>query len=119
MNQVAAFVQAVSTPTSVPREQRSAERRSCKLEAVSVPMDAPETLCWGATVRNISAGGIGLSLCYPFKPGTYLVINLESADCPRSLLGRVVHVADQADGAWFLGCELVEQLDSGVVEKMA
>jgi hypothetical protein len=114
MIQVPAFVQEVPAPESAKVEQRTDERRSCSLEAVSCPLDAPESLCWGATVENISAGGIGLTLCYPFKPGTYLAISLQALDNPRTLLGRVVHVADQSDGKWFIGCEFVQQLDNVV-----
>lgn len=106
-----AFVQEVPAPQEAKVEQRASERQPCALEAVSCPLDAPESLCWGATVQNISAGGIGLTLCYPFKPGTYLAISLQAVDNPRTLLGRVVHVADLSDGKWFIGCEFVQQLD--------
>jgi len=112
MTQVPASVRVVS-PSSVPLEQRSSERHPCHLEAVSCPLDAPETLCWGATVQDLSAGGIGLTLCYPFKPGTYLAINVQNPE-NRTLLGRVIHVADQADGTWFIGCEFVKQIDNVV-----
>jgi hypothetical protein len=112
MAQVPASVRVVSSP-EVEREQRSAVRHECSIEAVSCALDAPETLCWGATVQDLSAGGIGLSLCYPFKPGTYLAINVQGAES-RTLLGRVIHVSDQADGTWFVGCEFVKQLDDVV-----
>jgi hypothetical protein len=113
MTQVPAYVQAVHAP-ALPVEQRTSERHSCELEAVSCPLDAPETLCWGATVQDLSAGGIGLTLCYPFKPGTYLAINVRNSDEPCTLLGRVIHVSDQADGTWFIGCEFVKQIDNVV-----
>jgi c-di-GMP-binding flagellar brake protein YcgR len=108
MIQLPAFVQEVPAP--IKTEQRASVRQSCSLEAISCPLDAPESLCWGATVQNISAGGIGLLLCYPFKLGTYLAISLQAPDNRRTLLGRVVHVEDLSDGKWFLGCEFVEQL---------
>ena len=112
MTSLPAFVQEVPAPETTNPEQRASERHPCALEAVSCPLDAPESLCWGATVQNISAGGIGLTLCYPFKPGTYLAISLQATDNPRTLLGRVVHVGDLSDGKWFIGCEFVQELDN-------
>ncbi len=112
MTPLRASVRAVSLPLEA-AEQRAAERHPCRLEAVSCALDAPETLCWGATVENVSAGGMGLSLCYPFKPGTYLAVTVQNTET-RTLLGRVVHVEDQADGTWFIGCELVKQIDNVV-----
>src|SRR5260370_1214341 len=112
MTQMPASVRVVPAP-EVPVEQRSAERHTCRFEAVSCPLEAPEALWWGATIQDLSAGGIGLSLCYPFKPGTYLAINVQSPDT-RSLLGRVIHVSDQADGTWFIGCEFVKEIENVV-----
>jgi hypothetical protein len=110
MTPLAAFVQVLPNADAHPIERRTAERRPCRLEAVSHDADAPDSLCWGAMIRDISAGGIGLTLCYPFKPGTYLAIDVQSPEAPGPLLGRVVHVADQADGTWFIGCEFIRQL---------
>ncbi len=112
MLQAPAYVQVVPSPDAK-IEQRSWERQACHLEAVSCPLDAPESLCWGATVQDLSAGGIGLKLCYPFKPGTYLAINVQNSE-PCTLLGRVIHVSDQADGTWFIGCEFVKQINNVV-----
>jgi hypothetical protein len=113
---ITAFVQAVSSPALEDTERRGSPRQACSSEAVSQPLEAPETLCWGATVRDISAGGIGLTLCYPFKPGTYLAIDLKGPEATRTLLARVVHATDQTDGTWFIGCEFVEPLDDSEVE---
>ena len=118
MTQVPAYVQAVRAPeigdADASVEKRASERRPCNLEAISCLLDAPETLCWGATVQDISAGGIGLTLCYPFKPGTYLAINVQNPQKPCSLLGRVIHVSDQSDGTWFIGCEFIKQINNAV-----
>jgi hypothetical protein len=107
----------VEAPDVPDVERRGAVRHDCDLEAVSCPLDAPETLCWGATVQDISTGGIGLSLCYPFKPGTFLAITLQPAGQPYRLLGKVIHVSDQADGTWFVGCEFVKELDRDTLQE--
>ena len=116
MNAIPAKVRSVVAPREN-IEQRLSERRRCDLEALSCPLDAPESLTWGAHVHDISATGIGLRLCYPFKPGTHLAINLQTPR-PRSLLARVIHVADQSDGTWFLGCELVKELDGPSLDEL-
>jgi hypothetical protein len=33
---------------------------------------------------------------------------------PHKLLGGVIHVSDQADGIWFVGCEFVKRMDNAV-----
>ena len=114
MTQTPVYVQAVPSVSGQQVERRTSLRHSCNLEAVSCPLDAPETLCWGATVQDLSAGGIGLNLCYPFKPGTYLAVHVQNVDSRCTLLGRVVHVSDQSDGTWFIGCELVKPIENMV-----
>ena len=106
-----ALVQPVALPLLAQLERRAALRHMCKLEAVSRSVDEQDGICWGAKVHDISATGVGVSLCYPFRPGTYLAIDVQSPTEHRSLLGRVVRVTDQPDGTWLLGCELVEPLD--------
>jgi hypothetical protein len=87
-------------------ERRAANRQRSGQEAIARPQGADRTLSWGASVSDISDTGIGLSVCYPFRPGTYLIIKLVSADgAARTCLARVVHVLDQKDGTWHVGCE--------------
>ena len=74
---------AVAPPTpSAKAKRQDAERRVSvrhvsAQEAVSRPLDAQDTLSWGAQVRDVSLGGIALIVCYPFKPGTYLAIEIQ------------------------------------------
>jgi hypothetical protein len=93
-------------------------RHVCNLEAVSRPLDSPDALSWGARVRSISTGGIGLVMCYPFKPGACLSVELSVQRQARSLLVKVVHATDQADGTWLLGCEFVKPLSDGEVDAL-
>ncbi len=111
MSLASALVHAIPFPTPTFVDRRATVRRLCGGEAVSRSLDSPATLCWGAQVRDISAGGIGLVLCFPFKPGTCLAIDLAGPEgAPRTVLARVVHVHDQTDGTWVLGCEFVRPL---------
>src|ERR1019366_2414970 len=110
-NLPAALVQHVRNPFFRDLERRDDERQACSLEATSHPLEVGETLSWGAVVNDISAGGVGITLCYPFRPGTYLAVDLQSpGGMVRTLMVRVLHVHDQTDGMWRLGCEFVKPL---------
>ena len=93
------------------REQRATVRHLCDHQAVSRPLELADGMSWGAVVQDLSATGVGLLLCYPFKAGTWLAIELQDVAGPRTLLGQVTHATDRSDGTWHIGCELVKQLD--------
>jgi hypothetical protein len=100
-------------------ERRAAPRHAVALEALSRPVDGPGTTWWGATVRDLSSTGIGLTLCYPFRAGTFLAVDLQGpAGTRRTELVRVVHARDQADGTWHVGCEFVKRLTDSDIELM-
>lgn len=107
--------------SAVEFERRHGERHSCQLDATTHPLDAQDTLAWGASVRDISRTGVGLTLCFPFRAGTYLALDLHGP-CPHtpstSVLSRVVHVQDQNDGSWHVGCEFVEALGNQQLESL-
>jgi PilZ domain-containing protein len=116
MPQLTALVQPSSRPDF---ERRAAVRQAGKAEALTRPLEASDTLAWGATVRDISASGIGLTLCYPFRAGTYLAIDLPEANGgTRTVLTRVVHAEDLPDGTWHVGCEFVKPLSDSTFELM-
>lgn len=84
---------------TVPRHV-SKSKLPCKL--VRITEEGP----WPATVRNISAGGIGMVADRPFKPGSLLTLELPVKDVklaePRMM--RVTHVTTLAGKqSWFLG----------------
>jgi hypothetical protein len=112
-----ALVQPVRNPYLHSTDRRDAPRHPCALQATSQALESGETLSWGAVVHDISADGIGVTLCYPFRPGTYLDIELQTPHCMlRSLMVRVVNVHDQRDGMWRLGCEFVKPLTQSDME---
>ena len=91
-------------------DRRSRQRVKGDQEALTRPLDADPTLAWGAIVREISDAGVGLALCYPFRTGTLLSVELvDAGGTPRSYVTRVVHARDQADGTWHVGCEFVAE----------
>jgi hypothetical protein len=64
-----------------------------------------------AKVHNISVTGISLILQRWIKPGTVLLIKLQtpSQRLSRPLPVRVMHATQQADG-WLIGCAFVRRL---------
>ena len=102
-------------------ERRQIERRDCQLDATTRPLDTQDTLAWGASVRDVSPSGIGLTLCFPFRAGTYLAIDLTGKTSDKSaftVLSRVVQVRDQNDGSWHVGCEFVKPLSDREFESL-
>jgi hypothetical protein len=113
----AARVRPIAAPNSANKEKRRTARQRCRIEATSRPLEVVDTMGWGGSIADISVSGLKLSLCFPFRAGTYLAIDLQSrsAGTTRSLVCRVVHVQDHSDGTWTLGCEFVEPLSAGEV----
>ncbi len=114
----AAMVHPIRGANLVDLEKRHAARQSCAIEATSRPMEVGDGMAWGGTVKDVSAGGLKLGLCFPFSPGTYLAVDLQSptGSLNRTLVCRVVHVHDDADGTWILGCEFIKPLTDSEVE---
>jgi hypothetical protein len=113
----AALVQPVRNPYLLNTDRRDSPRHACALEATSQACESADSLSWGAVIHDLSANGIGITLCYPFRPGTYLDVELQTPNCMlRSLMVRVVNVHDQRDGMWRLGCEFVKPLTQSDME---
>ena len=102
-------------------ERRETERLDCRLDATTGLVDAHDTLSWGASVRDVSQNGLGLTICFPFRAGTFLAIGLygnNPSAPPLTVLSRVVQVRDQDDGTWRLGCEFVKPLSEHELESL-
>lgn len=108
MSAASALVQ--SFRTLVDLDRRIGDRHMVDIEATSRPVDGDGSLYWGATVCDISRSGIGLNLCYPFRAGTYLAVEVTVGGRRRTLQTRVVHARDLSDGTWHIGCEFLRPL---------
>ena len=113
---------AIATPAKDTNQQRESERRawvrySTTLETICEPVSSlstEEAVCgWPAKVRDISAGGVGLSVLRRFEPGTVLLIELacENEESSYAAPVRVVHATAEGDGRWILGCKFTRKLD--------
>ncbi len=107
----AAHEPGLATPP-VAGERRVFVRHECSVETFSQPGEGRlDQVWWPATVRNLSAAGVGLILGHRFDVGTLLAVELVSKTerDGRKLHARVRHATPQEDG-WLLGCVFTEEL---------
>lgn len=93
-------------------ERRAYIRHACQLETACQPLTLGPRQQWQGRALNLSQGGLGLVLDRRFEKGTLLAIEIHRPDgAPgRSLLARVAHVSQQADGLWLIGCAFANKL---------
>jgi hypothetical protein len=95
-----------------PAERRGAERFPCSLQPFWSVVGEEQAESPSASVRDVSATGIGLIVGHPIKPGTVLVLRLQTRDqrLSRPLPARVMHSTARPDGDWLVGCQFVRRL---------
>jgi hypothetical protein len=100
---------------------RVSERQPCEVPTSCQPAAAfgREETKWSGTIRDISLGGLRLSLRRRYEPGTGLAIELgQLDDQARTVLVKVVHVKRQDDGLWSLGCKFISELSEEEIEQL-
>jgi hypothetical protein len=110
---------ASDLPVPEPEEARSAERFPCALETTCQPPSAWGQDPWPATIRNISTGGLSLSMHRRFERGSGLAIELPADDGTTStVLAKVVFVRPDPEGGWLLGCSFISELSEEEVRSV-
>lgn len=101
-----------------PQDRRRCQRYECELKSSCKPIEYPRSAtAWPAQVRDISAGGVRLTLCRRFEPGTLLALDVQDTEgVKRLFLIRVVRVARRVRGRWALGCALNAIIDEHDLE---
>ncbi len=96
-----------------PADRRGAERYPCDLQPFWRIVGGEQVDSPPARVRDVSLTGIGLLVQQPIKPGTVLVIKLQTRDqrLSRPLPARVMHATPQAAGDWLVGCQFIRKLN--------
>jgi hypothetical protein len=71
----------------------------------------------GATVEEVSRGGIKLRLGEPFREGTMVRIDIPNGgtDAPATVLACVMHARETTSGDWQVGCNFSLPLTDGEV----
>jgi hypothetical protein len=93
-------------------ERRAAERHECNVQTEGYQLGQLGSKSWVATVTNISTTGVALLLRHRVKPGTVLVIKLQSGNLnlSRPIPIRVMHIQPHSEGTWLHGCAFVRKL---------
>jgi hypothetical protein len=74
---------------------------------------------WLGRLRDISAGGIALTLRRRFEPGTILGLEVETkSGWPRRLSGRVIHATQDRNDRWIIGCAFASPLSREELEDL-
>jgi hypothetical protein len=116
----AAMVHPLKGADLVDLDRRHATRRQCCVEATSRSAESTDGMSWGGIVKDVAVGGLKLGLCFPFRPGTYLAVDVQPRNSAEAhtVVCRVVHVQDRKDGTWDLGCEFLKPLTPQDVDQM-
>jgi hypothetical protein len=95
-------------------ERRASARRSVALMSLCRAVGGAIGVRRPARVRDLSTLGVGLVVSQQLEPGTLLEIDLEtpSGRQVRTPLARVVHVEEEGDGSWAVGCAFTAELSS-------
>jgi hypothetical protein len=91
--------------------RRASARHRCGRGGACRTLPACHDERWLATVRDISAGGVGLLLSRRFEPGVLLAVELPEGESARSVLARVAHATARGRGEWLVGCRFLSPLD--------
>lgn len=96
------------------RERRASVRYPCNLQPSWRELGSNRGFSRIGKVHDISAAGIGLVVERLIKPGTVLVVHLQTIDqrLTRPLPMRVMHATAQPEGTWLVGCEFVRKLSN-------
>ena len=117
-------LQAIVCPAGaapgLPRSQRRASaRRRCGRGGTCRALPDGLGDRWLATVRDVSAGGVGLLLPRRFEPGALLAVELPEGGSARSVLAQVAHATAHGGGQWLVGCRFLSPLDEDELRALA
>jgi hypothetical protein len=100
-------------------ECRVYERRACQVPASCQPAAANE-MRWAGVIEDVSQTGVRLRLRRRFEPRTGVAIELPGKDGldPETVYAKIVHVRNDGDGSYVLGCRLMSALSDEEVQRL-
>jgi hypothetical protein len=110
----------IVTPSPQGHERRAWVRFPCKIDTSCHSVGAASDRSWPATVKDLSAAGVGLALSRRFEPGTVLTVHLQNStlSVSRTVIARVVRVRPLSNGEWGVGCEFANRLTDDELETL-
>jgi serine/threonine protein kinase len=117
-----AWQQAAPVPPPKPGgpERRATVRYPSRKGSSCQPLRGDKDRSWRATIRDVSADGVGLVLERRFEPRTVLALELAPTETEpaRRTLVRVVRVTPLASRRWLLGCVFAARMGEDDVQAM-
>jgi hypothetical protein len=100
-------------------ECRVSERHDCQVPASCQPAAANE-MRWAGVIENISQTGVRLRLKRRFEPRTGVAIELPGKNGldTETVYAKVVHVANDGDGSYVLGCTFMSALSDEELQRL-
>jgi hypothetical protein len=94
-------------------ERRAWVRYPCDWESACQPLAGTRGIQWQGKIRNLSCGGVAITLARRFEVGTILAIGVQgqAEQVLGTVVARVAHVSTQADGSWLHGCAFTSPLN--------
>ena len=104
--------QATPVHAQQPENLPKTERRAWIRFRNEQPCNAEDAnTAWLGKIRDVSAGGIALTLKRRFEPGASLIIEVETkSGWPRRLSVQVIHATQDENGRWTIGCDFASPL---------
>lgn len=99
-----------TVPSRQPSDRRRAERFRCGYHATCQPITLTNGDLCHAEVRDLSQNGIGILSGQPFRPGSFLRVELGKGSpiVGYEMRVKVVHSSRQAGSVWLHGCVIIE-----------
>ncbi len=100
--------------------KRKGERFRCPIAAMGklhFPGSGERLDVW---VKNLSKGGIGLTLAQPLEHDTEVIVSLRSDDLKTTFQrkSRVIHSTQEVDGSWRVGCAFSTELSDDELDAL-
>jgi serine/threonine protein kinase len=101
-------------------ERRATVRFPSKKGGAVKPLSVGKEEQWDASIRDISADGVGLVLPRRFEPRTVLSLDLPESEggATRRLFVRVVRVTTLSSRRWLVGCIFANRLGEDEVQSL-
>jgi hypothetical protein len=101
-------------------KRRKLERFRCPIAAMGklhFPTTGDKLEVW---VKNLSKGGIGITLSQPLDSGTEVIVSLKSDDLKITFQRKstVVHSTQEVDGSWRIGCAFSNELSDDELDAL-
>ncbi|MBY0525193.1 MAG: PilZ domain-containing protein [Gemmataceae bacterium] len=93
------------SPALIPQnERRTTARHTTRMKNACPLIRATEEGPWWATIRNVTMRGVGMISNRPFKPGTFVTVELPNKDgsLSKGRLLKVTHARVQPGNQWWV-----------------